>query len=412
MYKPKMSERTTAIVSALLALGILGLGVTAQPTGDRTSRRLESLESDLRFQIAMAWRHEGRTREARESQLDEVLEAWRASPQTEADQQLLQQWMRDAILSSLPGESGEFPPAPTFSPRIEANELAPPRDEEVQSPAPESSVPPATGASSLPRDVELKPGQAYTPPRAKEVRIAPRPPAGEKPSVQAAQDSSSRKPESTPPSQAAPAVTAQPKQRLAAKPVAPPVSPARVERPREPATAAVQPNLSKQPPLANHSGANASHRSIPVESETRQPDQQRREELPSLEETPVMVNLAELNAQINGYHVGLNEVEARVVARRGRLTVGDVAKLVGQLEQLTGQYQFIRLYYDGLTPRERRLVASPRSMMETISLVEAERAALVAEEEDFLTTLQGAAEEDDLARRLQALAEAAADEDR
>jgi hypothetical protein len=120
--------------------------------------------------------------------------------------------------------------------------------------------------------------------------------------------------------------------------------------------------------------------------------------------TPVMVNLAELNAQIGGYHDGLDEIEGTVVAGRGRLTEGEIAQLVGQLEQLAGQYQFVRLYYDGLTPRERRFVGAPRRMEETIALVEAERVALVAEDEDFLTALEEAAAEDELARRLKAVA--------
>ena len=406
MYKPKMSERTTVIVSALVALGILGLGVTAQPTGNRTDRRLESLESDLRFQIAMAWRHEGRTREARESQLEEVLDAWRASPQTEEDQRILRNWMRGAILSSLPGESGEFPPAPAFSQRPEANESTPPQADDVTSPeaAPESSVPAATRPSALPRDVELKPGQAYTPPRAKEVRLAPRTPASGKPGVQSAQNSTSRESESASP-RPMPTTPVQPKRSIAAKPVAPPVSPPSAEPPHEAPTAIAQSgDVSKQAPLAVDSPPSA-----PVDAETPRPEHRRRQE-PTRDETPVMVNLAELNAQIRGYDVGLNEVEARVVARRGQLTEEEVARLVGQLEQLAGQYEFIRLYYDGLTPRERRLVRAPRSLKETAALVEAERAALAAEEEDFLTTLQGAAEEDDLARRLKALADPAGDD--
>jgi hypothetical protein len=126
--------------------------------------------------------------------------------------------------------------------------------------------------------------------------------------------------------------------------------------------------------------------------------------VPQTPATPVTVNLAELNAQIRGYHDGLDEIEATIVARDGKLTEGEVAQLVGQLEQLAVQHQFVRLYYDGLSKSERRFVAAPRSMGETIELVDGQRAALVAEEEDFLTALEGDVAKDELKQRLEAVA--------
>jgi hypothetical protein len=423
MYKLTMSERTTTIVSALVALAILGLGVTARPTGDPTSGRIEALESDLRFQIEMSWRHDGRTREAREAQLAETLAAWEASPQTGPDRQLLEKWLRGAIVGALPGESGEFPLTPAFSKLIvDADKPAIVPEAEAKPPTPPGAVepPPASkpkadananaAAPSLPRDVPLKPGQAYTPPKAKEFRITPRVPG----SGQAA----------TPP--AAPtkqAPAAPPKRVTAAKPVeVPPSAPMRstetenangpeqVPRLVETKEDRVLPPVVATPPAAptNKATSEAAPKgmasstmgTLPTESKPTAPT-------PIVQETPVapvMVNLAELNAQIRGYHDGLDEVEATVVARDGKLTEGEVAQLVGQLEQLAAQHQFVRLYYDGLSKSERRFVAAPRSMGETIELVEGQRAALVAEEEDFLTALEGADAADELAQRLKAVA--------
>jgi hypothetical protein len=407
MYKLTMSERTTTIVSALVALAILGLGVTAQPTGDPTSGRIEALESDLRFQIAMSWRHDGRTREARDAQLTETLATWKASPQTEGDRQLLEKWLRGAIVGTLPGESGEFPPTPAFS------EPAVATKSEDKPPAPSPAVQPATTkkeveATPLPRDVQLKPGQAYTPPRAKEFRITPRLPADGQPAP-SERRTAERNAEPTPPTAAAP-----PKRVMAAKPVeAPPAAgwaetPSVAESKKERTRSAVPTVSSESKPVM----ANASPRELPAPSGVMlggSAKPQAAERSSGVEEreiglTPVMVNLAELNAQIGGYHDGLDEIEGTVVAGRGRLTEGEIAQLVGQLEQLAGQYQFVRLYYDGLTPRERRFVGAPRRMEETIALVEAERVALVAEDEDFLTALEEAAAEDELARRLKAVA--------
>jgi hypothetical protein len=407
MYKLTMSERTTTIVSALVALAILGLGVTAQPTGDPTSGRNEALESDLRFQIAMSWRHDGGTREARDAQLTETLAAWKASPQTEGDQQLLEKWLRGAIVGTLPGESGEFPPTPAFSEPAVATKT------EDKPPVPSSAVQPATTkkaaeATPLPRDVQLKPGQAYTPPRAKEFRITPRLPADGQP-ARSERQIAKQNPEPTPPTAAAP-----PKRVMAAKPVeAPPAvdrtdTPSVVKSKKERTPSAVPTVPSESKPVM----ANASPRELRAPSGvTLGTDAKPQAATGSsgavgqdIDSTPVMVNLAELNAQISGYHDGLDEIEATVVAGRARLTEGELARLVGQLEQLAGQYQFVRLYYDGLTPRERRFVGEPRRMEETIALVEAERAALVAEDEDFLTALEEAAAEDELARRLKAVA--------
>ncbi len=66
--------------------------------------------------------------------------------------------------------------------------------------------------------------------------------------------------------------------------------------------------------------------------------------------------------------------------------------------------EFVRLYYDGLSKSERRFVAAPRSMGETIELVDGQRVALVAEEEDFLTALEGDVAKDELQQRLEAVA--------
>jgi hypothetical protein len=425
MYKLTMSQRTTTMVSALVALAILGLGVTARPIGDPASGRVEALESDLRFQIEMSWRHDGRTREAREEQLKATLAAWEASPQTGPDRQLLETWLRAAIVGTLPGESGEFPPTPAFSEVIvEAKKPAIALGPEAKSSAPLRAIepPPASkpqadvdanaATPALPRDVPLKPGQAYTPPKAKEFRITPRVPSSGQAATQP----------TAPMNPAAPlqqAPSAPPQRVVAAKPVeVPPPAPVRLEESTtEGANVKQPPRVVERAPatVQNESKALKEERHVapamathPPESKPAMANSSRREApLPTVQETPmapVTVNLAELNAQIRGYHDGLDEIEATVVARGGKLTEGEVAQLVGQLEQLAAQHQFVRLYYDGLSKSERRFVAAPRSMGETIELVEGQRAALVAEEEDFLTALEGDVAKDELKQRLEAVA--------
>ncbi|WP_428307871.1 hypothetical protein [Lacipirellula sp.] len=428
-----MSERMTTIVSALVALGILGLGVTAQPTGENDGVRVESLASDVRFQIEMSWRHDGRTRTARQAELEQTLAAFEKSPQSPADSQLLEQWLRAAVVASLPGESGKFPATPTFGKPAVVAELP-----ATDSPAPATAaVPsakaPATQPAQPPRDVTLKPNQAYTPPRAKEIRLTPRsqqanapappdeasqrivaakpvvpapsqtPAPAEKPRVALAEET----PRQAPPAPTPPVVAAaqQPRASENAQPLEKPQG----MKPVVPAPTAV---AEQSPPAA--APAETEPKAI-VDATPTTPSTPRvaakPPAVPPVPVEPVTVNLAELNAQIRGYHEGLDEIDATIVARRGRLSEGEIARFVEQLEQLAGHHSFVRLYYDGLSKSERRFVAAPRALHETVDLVRNELAALNAEEEDFLTSLEGAAEEDELTRRLDALTKDAEQED-
>lgn len=427
-----MSERMTTIVSALVALGILGLGVTAQPTGDGDGVRVESLESDVRFQIEMSWRHDGRTRTARQAELETTLAAFAKSPQSPADVQLLEQWLRAAVVASLPGESGEFPATPAFGKPAVA--VQPPT---IDSPAPAPPTPapantPVKQAAQKPRDVELKPNQAYTPPRAREIRLTPRSQQAKTP--ESAESAPQRivaakpvapAPSPTPPPIQTPRQAAAPARTQDATPAPPAPAIAATQKPRpieitplpEPQkqneTQPVEPVPSvvaeKTPPpeptmVAPRKELPASATTIVEETPAPAPTLTAKPvaQVPTAEE-PVTVNLAELNAQIRGYHEGLDEIDAAIVARRGKLSEGEIARFVVQLEQLAGQHSFVQLYYEGLSKSERRFVSAPRSLDETVDLVRSELAALNAAEEDFLTSLEGAAEEDELNRRLDEL---------
>jgi len=390
----------------------------------------------------MSWRHDGRTRDAREAQLAATLAAWEASPQTGPDRQLLEQWLRGAIVGTLPGESGEFPPTPAFSQRaVEAKKPAAATDALakpsplpplVESPSESKPTAPAgsnNAQNSTSRDVRLKPGQAYTPPKAKEFRITPRTPGSSQATTE-------------PPAPAPPAP--QPQRVIAAKPIEAPPSVAtpatkemiasdepsvsnktpstgaedrpQTETPPAIATTPPAPPAMVQPAAEAPTVVKSSSPPTPPVDELPTPPQLSTPEreapaAPGDAAAPVTVNLVELNAQIRGYHEGLDEIDSIIVAKEGRLAAEDIANLVGQLEQLAAQYQFVRLYYDGLSKSERRFVAAPRSMSETIGLVEAQRATIAAEEEDFLTTLENDVAEDELAKRLKAMAkEVGADE--
>src|SRR5688500_5702736 len=115
MRKLMTQERFTVLASATVAIAILGAAVTAQPSRTTPSDRLERLESDLRYQLELESRVNPPLYAVRTKTLDGVLEAWRRSPQSAGDYQLLMGWLKQSLSRSLPGDGSEWPPAPQFA---------------------------------------------------------------------------------------------------------------------------------------------------------------------------------------------------------------------------------------------------------------------------------------------------------
>ncbi|MCH7753106.1 MAG: hypothetical protein IH898_13260 [Planctomycetes bacterium] len=81
---------------------------------------------------------------------------------------------------------------------------------------------------------------------------------------------------------------------------------------------------------------------------------------------PVEINLTELSARIAGYHRGLDEVEAALLVHE-RPQFERLSRQIHLLEGLTKDFQFVRLYYESLSPAKRRPIGPPRSMEATLS---------------------------------------------
>jgi hypothetical protein len=125
---------------------------------------------------------------------------------------------------------------------------------------------------------------------------------------------------------------------------------------------------------------------------------------------PVDLNLAELNARIGGYHDGLDELDAAIVAANGDLSENAATRWVERLEELAGQYAFVRLYYDALTAEEREFVTSPRSMASTVTLVAQQCEGIEgAASGDFLESSDDNSR-NELGKRLDAVAKAVSGE--
>jgi len=108
------SERITAIVSTLVAVAILVAGVTAHQSQVTPRDEMTRLESDLRFQLEMAFRHDTNQRAERTDQLEGVIQSWLQSPQSDGDRQLFTSWLRESIVRSIPGSIESWPTPPKF----------------------------------------------------------------------------------------------------------------------------------------------------------------------------------------------------------------------------------------------------------------------------------------------------------
>jgi len=88
----------------------------------------------------------------------------------------------------------------------------------------------------------------------------------------------------------------------------------------------------------------------------------------SLATTTVRINLSELTARIAGYHNGLEQIEAALLATSSPKQV-ELATQVKYLGSLARDYRFVRLYYESLNALERRSVIAPRPLGTTLAKV-------------------------------------------
>ncbi len=123
-------------------------------------------------------------------------------------------------------------------------------------------------------------------------------------------------------------------------------------------------------------------------------------------ESKVQINLHELVARIAGYHDALDEVETILLARQ-RPSIERLAVHIRLLDDLTHDFQFVKLYYESLTKVEKRGVVSPRSMQATLGELNRQLDRLEEDREaDFLGEFDTAQEEqiEQLRKQLDAIA--------
>jgi hypothetical protein len=111
-----MNERPTANTMRLLILGVM-MSVAAARVHAQTTPApspLQQLVNDTAAQIQLSYRTRSLERQRRHEQLAQVVEKWRKAERTEANDRLLADWLRAAILGSMPGSREALPALPHF----------------------------------------------------------------------------------------------------------------------------------------------------------------------------------------------------------------------------------------------------------------------------------------------------------
>jgi hypothetical protein len=86
----------------------------ATPAAAQTPARLQLLVNDTVAQLQLAYRHDATEKRRRYERLSTTVDAWRDAERSDANNRLLEDWLRRAIRSSMPGSQEPLPPMPHF----------------------------------------------------------------------------------------------------------------------------------------------------------------------------------------------------------------------------------------------------------------------------------------------------------
>jgi hypothetical protein len=328
MKKTNSDRRLTLVACTLIAAAILGAVVTAQHGHRQPLSALAELESDLRIQLQMAFRHDTAQHQIRQEQLDQVLNSWLQSPRSPADRQLLNQWLHQSIRSSMPGTTHPLPSLPSFSrsmpPKLPAKLPA------------KTNTPDSLNPEGIDHETK-EPSEAV---EREENDTAMRTPSQNSAAIAVSDSQITSVPTITPlpeSSSISAYKTSQPELHHGSHTAAPL-------------------GTSQQKPTTLFTGHSNSR------SQTLSQKMNLSKTLPA---SDVTINLAELVARTAGYHDGLNEIEADLFELN---ETGDlVQKLtiakwsLRKLQQLIDDYQFIKLYNSLLSKKQRQLILTPHS---------------------------------------------------
>lgn len=286
----------------ILSILLLTTSLTSVASAQESSSDLQPLVNQLGDQIRMIRQRNGRDASERTQQLAIALDRWNHSTQTAGDAELMREWLETSLRRSLPGTTKPMPELPWFAERI-----APP-SQEAPSPVIAQETP------SQPEAVEpVASGPVAT--------TAPEPATAEPATPKVA------------------TIAEQPKDEV--KTAEPPVEITETEQ----VASVWQRHPSAKPidlgnPFADDQTVAAAERTPRVAMRPA-----------GLSKSPasndVDINVAELNARVQGYVHGLRGVEARLVSSRS-MTLDELMPVVRELDQLAKQRAFVEIYLDAV----------------------------------------------------------------
>lgn len=325
------TNRRTLFGSVVVTVAVVAAAFAAPAAGqtDRSSE-LQQLVSDLDYQLNLVQQFDRLAAEKRRGQLARAIKLWNASPRTEADFELMQQWLQDAIRASMPGLSQGAPRLPLFTK---------PAPKPLQTP--QSAAEPALAEKSA---------EAIPPTRP----IAKAPPAKlNRPTAKLLPKEKNHK------------------RRVIKAPGMTNDTPAHASQPKLGNPFIDDPISEVFPTIAQPSSAlKQSTTDTPASRSSRVVMRPAGLSSPVGQGTQVKVNVAELGARVRGYVHGLRGVEARLVAAPD-MPAEELLLLSRELLQLASQREFLSLYLDGIAAGDSILPAELPPLDTAKAMVEA-----------------------------------------
>jgi hypothetical protein len=125
------------VATVILSLNAEAATTPATPASDR----LQTLIGETVAQFQIAYRLHPEEGGLRQQQLNAVVNAWRAAPRSEANNERLITWLRAAIRASMPGSRESLPVSPAFAGAATTTVVKTQSVEKPRTPEPTPAVP-------------------------------------------------------------------------------------------------------------------------------------------------------------------------------------------------------------------------------------------------------------------------------
>lgn len=115
MFANRLSVQQFCHCFAASAMLLIAGASTVNAAAPAPPDRLQVLVRETSAQLQVAYRLHPEEWQHRQEQLNAVVNAWRAAPRTDANNEQLANWLRSAIRASMPGSREALPASPAFA---------------------------------------------------------------------------------------------------------------------------------------------------------------------------------------------------------------------------------------------------------------------------------------------------------